>query len=437
MVAREMTPVSSFRLPTSDFRLPMGSAALHEEAKRVLVGGVNSPVRAFRAVGQEPIILERGKGAMVTDADGTRFIDLIMGWGALILGHAHPALVRAVRQRIADGAHLGLTHQGEVELARAVTEAIPSIEQVRFTASGTEACMTAVRLARAHTGRAKMLTFEGCYHGHSDGLLVKRSAGVPETLVQDTLVAPYQDREAVEAAFTQFGGQIAAVILEPVAANMGVVVPDRAFLRRLRELATQHGALLIFDEVVTGFRLAYGGAQALLGATPDLTILGKIIGGGFPIGAVGGRRDVMQRLAPDGGVYHAGTFAGHPVAMTAGLATLQELRRTNPYERLESLGIRLADGLRQAAKSAGVPVQVNRAGSMLTVFFSEKPVTDFASAKASQPTQFAAWANGLRQHGVLIPPSQCEALFLSTAHTAAMGDRIAAVASRVLKGLFS
>ena len=418
-----MTPANAeFRMRNAELE-----STWHEEATRVLVGGVNSPVRAFRAVGGEPLILERGRGATVTDAEGHRFIDLIMGWGALLLGHAHPAVVRAVRKRIADGAHLGLTHHGEVELARAITEAIPSIEQVRFAASGTEACMTAVRLARAHTERAKVLAFEGCYHGHSDGFLVARSAGVPQTLAQDTLVAPYQDCDAVEAAFAQFGDQIAGVILEPVAANMGVIVPDRRFLKRLRELTAQHGALLMFDEVVTGFRVAYGGAQARVGVTPDLTVLGKIIGGGFPIGAVGGRRDVMQHLAPEGDVYHAGTFAGHPAAMAAGLATLKELRRANPYERLEALTTRLAEGLRQAAARAGAAVQVNQASSMLTVFFSGRPVTDCSSANAGQPAQFAAWANGLRQHGVLVPPSPCEAMFLSTAHTEDMVDRIASV----------
>lgn len=422
-----MTQTTSIRNPKSEIR---NSTQILEQARRYLVGGVNSPVRAFRAVGQEPLILERGRGAVVVDADGTRFLDLIMGWGALILGHAHPAVVRAVRKRIADGAHLGLTHHGEVELARAITEAIPSVEQVRFAASGTEACMTAVRLARAHTARAKVLTFEGCYHGHSDGLLVTRSAGVPQTLAQDTLVVPYQDLDAVEAAFTQFGDQIAGVILEPVAANMGVIVPDRRFLKRLRALTAQHGALLMFDEVVTGFRVAYGGAQALVGVTPDLTVLGKIIGGGFPVGALGGRRDIMQRLAPEGGVYHAGTFAGHPAAMAAGLATLKELQRANPYERLEALTSRLAEGLRQAAARAGLPAQVNQAGSMLTVFFSGRPVTDCSSANAGQPAQFAAWANRLRQHGVLVPPSQFEAMFLSTAHTQDMVDRIVSVCLR-------
>ena len=379
-------------------------------------------------------MLVRGRGAMVTDADGNRFMDLIMGWGALILGHAPPAVGQAVKRRLADSAHLGLTHKGEVELARAIAEAIPSIEQVRFTASGTEACMTAVRLARAHTARAKILSFEGCYHGHSDGLLGKGSAGVPDAVGQEKLVVPYQDLQALEHVFAQFGGQIAGAIVEPVAANMGVIVPDVRFLKRLRELTSQHGSLLIVDEVVTGFRVAYGGAEAWAGVAPDLTVLGKIIGGGFPIGAVGGRRDIMQRLAPEGPVAHAGTFAGHPAAMTAGLATLHHLRRTNPYDRLESLGRQLASGLRQAAKRAGVPVQVNQLGSMLTVFFNGAPVTNASSAKASQTQRFARFADGLRQTGILIPPSQFEAMFLSTAHTAAMVDRIVSAASRVLRG---
>ena len=293
-----------------------------EEAQRYLVGGVNSPVRAFRAVGRDPLFVTKGQGALISDASRHAWIDCVMGWGALILGHAHPGVLRAVRRQVANGVHFGLTGQAEVALAKAISEAIASIEQVRFTPSGTEACMTVIRLARACTGRSKVLTFEGCYHGHSDGLLAKRSEGVPEAVAQETIVIPYNDLDALEEAFRRFGDQLACVLLEPVAANMGVVVPEAGFLQRLRELTRRHGALLIFDEVVTGFRLAYGGAQTLLGVTPDLTVLGKIIGGGFPIGAIGGPRHLMQRLAPEGTVYHAGTFAGHPVAMAAGLATL-------------------------------------------------------------------------------------------------------------------
>lgn len=403
------------------------------EASRVLVGGVNSPVRAFRAVGQEPLVLARGRGAVVTDADSRRFIDFIMGWGALILGHAHPSVAQAVRRRLNEGWHLGLTHEGEVALAQAISHAMPSLEQIRFTASGTEACMTAIRLARACTGRSKIVTFEGCYHGHSDGLLVKRSAGVPEPIAQETIVAPYADAQAVEEVFRQFPGQIAAVILEPVAANMGVVIPPRQFLQRLRELTTQHGGLLVFDEVVTGFRVAFGGAQRLFNVTPDLTVLGKIIGGGFPLGAVGGRRELMRRLAPEGDVYHAGTFAGHPAAMAAGLSTIQELQRTAPYARLAELGEQLAAGIRDAARQTGAAVHVNQFGSMLTVFFSDHPVTDFAGAKRADTGRFAHAANALRRDGILIPPSQFEAIFLSARHTPQMVTRTITSLSRALR----
>jgi len=397
-----------------------GSAKLLEDAKRYLVGGVNSPVRAFRAVGQEPLFLSRGHGALVTDAQERTFIDLIMGWGTLILGHAHPSVLRAIRRQLADGTHLGLTHQAEVALAKAISNALPSIDQVRFTVSGTEACMTAIRLARACTGRSKTLTFEGCYHGHSDGLLIKRgcSGGVPEPIAQETIVVPYNDLEALDEAFKRFGDVIACAIVEPVAANMGVVVPEVEFLQRLRDLTQRRGSLLIFDEVVTGFRVAYGGAQTVFGISPDLTVLGKIIGGGFPIGAVGGPRHLMRQLSPEGRVYHAGTFAGHPVAMAAGFATLDELKRQAPYERLERLGARLADGLCEAATRAGHPIRVNRLGSMLTVFFADA-------------ARFAAFANGLRHAGVLIPPSPFEAMFLSVAHTQELIDRIVRIASNV------
>ncbi|MBI3087885.1 MAG: glutamate-1-semialdehyde 2,1-aminomutase [Candidatus Omnitrophica bacterium] len=412
---------------------PRSASPAAPDSSAVLVGGVNSPVRAFRAVGQEPLVLARGKGAVVTDAGGRRFVDFIMGWGALLLGHAHPSVTQAVRRRLTAGWHLGLTHEGEVALAQAIHEAMPSVEQIRFTASGTEACMTAIRLARACTGRSKIVTFEGCYHGHSDGLLVKRSAGVPETIAQETIVAPYADVQTAEAAFRRFPGQIAAVILEPVAANMGVVVPPRQFLQRLRELAAQHGSLLIFDEVVTGFRVAFGGAQARFNVTPDLTVLGKIIGGGFPIGAVGGRRELMRRLAPEGDVYHGGTFAGHPAAMAAGLATIQALQRTRPYARLAELGGQLAGGIRDAARRAGIAVHVNQLGSMLTIFFSDHPVTDFAGAQRADAARFAHAANTLRQDGILVPPSQFEAMFLSVRHTPRMVERAIASVSRALR----
>lgn len=432
---------------------------LLDDAKRFLVGGVNSPVRAFRQVGQEPLVLVRGQGVWVTDAQGRQFLDFILGWGSLILGHVHPRVVRAVRRQVANSAMLGLTHPAEVHLAEAIAEAFPSIGKVRFTPSGTEACMTAIRLARAYTGRSKILTFEGCYHGHSDGVLVKRgpacaasgatmesaagrsglatlglakSGGVPEAIAQETIVISYNDLEALDEAITRYGAQLACAILEPVAANMGVIAPHHEFLQRLREVTKQRDILLIFDEVVTGFRVAYGGAQTLFGITPDLTVLGKIIGGGFPIGAVGGPWHLMQRLAPEGEVYHAGTFAGHPVTMAAGLATLDELKRESPYGALESLGGRLAQGLLTAASTAHIPIHVNQVGSMLTVFFSEGPVTHLASAQHANATRFATFANVLRKEGILIPPSPFEAMFLSTAHTQEHIDRVIDVASGAL-----
>jgi glutamate-1-semialdehyde 2,1-aminomutase len=401
-------------------------------ASRVLVGGVNSPVRAFRRVGREPVWADRGRGAVLHDAHGHARVDLIMGWGALILGHNPPAVMRAVRAQLSRGMLFGLTSEPEVALARQIVAAMPSIERVRFTVSGTEACMTAIRLARAATGRQKVLSFEGCYHGHSDGLLVKRgsglatlglagSAGVPPIIAQETLVIPFNDGAALDAAVAQFGDELACAIVEPVPANMGVVPPQPGFLQRLRELTTARGIVLIFDEVVTGFRLAYGGAQARVGVRPDLTVLGKIIGGGLPIGAVGGPARLMDRLAPEGDVYHAGTFAGHPLAMAAGLATLQTLRRERPYARLEALGARLADGL---AAMLQPPVQINRVGSMLTVYFSERPVRSFADTQSADTARFAALANAWRDAGVLVPPSPFEAMFLSTAHTAAHVDAI-------------
>jgi glutamate-1-semialdehyde 2,1-aminomutase len=407
------------------------------EARRVLVGGVNSPVRAFRRVGGEPIVAARGRGAILQDVQGRRFVDCVMGWGALILGHAHPEVMRAARLQLLRGPLFGLTTPPEVALARQIADAIPSIEQVRFTPSGTEACMTAIRVARAATGRSKVLSFEGCYHGHSDGLLVRRgsglatlglsgSAGVPASIAQETIVIPYNDTGALEEAIGRFGELIACAILEPVAANMGVVPPQPGFLRRVRELTAARGILLIFDEVVTGFRVAYGGAQSALGVTPDLTVLGKIIGGGFPIGAVGGPTRLMARLAPEGDVYHAGTFAGHPMAMAAGLATLQALRRQRPYAALEALGRRLEDGLRRALTHTEPQVQINRFGSMLTVFFGGRRVVSFADAQAADAKRFAAWAGRLRSRGILVPPSPFEALFLSTAHTSAQIDRIVA-----------
>ncbi len=404
-------------------------------AERYLVGGVNSPVRAFRHIGGDPLLLTRARGAVVTAQHGQRFIDFIMGWGALILGHNHPAVLGAVRRALSRGTLLGLTHPAEVELARLIAEAVPSVEQVRFTTSGTEACMTAVKLARAHTGRSKLLTFDGCYHGHSDSLMARNSAGIPEATVQETITVPFNDIRAFEEAILRSGRELACVIIEPVAANMGVVSPEPGFLARIREQTSHHGILLIFDEVVTGFRLGYAGAQGRFGIQADLTTFGKIIGGGLPIGAVGGPARLMQRLAPEGDVYHGGTFAGHPLTMAAGIAALTALNTNPPYERLEALSQRLTDGLAASAKRCGMPIQVNRAGSMWTVFFSETAVGNYAQANATRRDRFATWAGALRRRGLLIPPSPFEALFLSTAHTEAQVERFLRASSAAFKSM--
>lgn len=382
-----------------------------------LVGGVNSPVRAFRHVGGNPLLLTGSSKAFVSDGK-RRYLDFIMGWGALILGHTPPAVVAALRQQLSEAILLGLTHEAEEKLAGLIVESVPSVEQVRFTVSGTEACMTAIKLARACTGRPKIAMFEGCYHGHSDSPMAGHSAGIPSGVSQETVSIPFNDVAALEAAIHRWGRELACVIVEPVPANMGVVPPEAGFLSALRTLTSQHGILLVFDEVVTGFRVALGGAQQLYNLKADLTVFGKIIGGGLPIGALGGPASLMQRLAPVGDVYHGGTFAGHPLAMAAGIATLQEIKRRLPYQALERISRLLAEGLWTAATEAGVPVQINRAGSMLTLFFSESPVTRFAQAQAVNRNRFAQWAVGLRKAGILVPPSPFEALFVSTAHTA-------------------
>jgi len=401
-----------------------GKESVLEEAQRFLVGGVNSPVRAFRDVGGDPLVLVRAAGAEVVDHHGQTFLDFIAGWGAVVLGHNPPVVVEALRRGLDQGVLFGLTHPAEVELARLIVEAVPSVEQVRFMASGTEACLTAVKLARAHTGRTKVLIFEGCYHGHGETLMAGRSAGIPQAAAQDVVQVPFNDRGAFEAAVERYGRELACVIIEPVAANMGVVVPEPGILARIRNLTSRYGILLIFDEVVTGFRVGPGGAQALFGVTPDLTVFGKVIGGGLPIGAVGAPKRLMQHLAPEGEVFHAGTFAGHPLSMAAGVAVLRELNARAPYERLEQLAARLAQGLAASAQAHGIPIQVNRVGSMGTVFFSETPVRNQADAMASRQDQFAQWAKRLRAQGVLVSPSPREALFLTGAHTDAHIERL-------------
>ena len=393
------------------------NAAILREAQRWLVGGVNSPVRAFRHVGGDQLMLMEAHGATVIDSRGRSYVDFIMGWGALILGHNHSAVLRRLKQGADGGMLPGITHPAEIELARRIAQAVPSVEQVRFTVSGTEACMTAIRLARAVTARAKLLVFSGCYHGHGDSVMVGKSAGLPEAVAAQTLTAPFNDSEAAEELVQRHGREIACVIVEPVAANMGVVLPQPGFLERLRQVTARHGILLIFDEVVTGFRLAPGGAQERFGVAPDLITFGKIIGGGMPIGAIGGPRRLMQRLTPEGDVFHGGTFAGHPLSMTVGAAALEELRAHPPYHRLEQLSARAGEGLAAAAERTGIPIQVNRVGSLLTVFFADTPVRNWAEAGACHRERFAQWANALRAQGILVPPSPFEALFFSTAHT--------------------
>jgi glutamate-1-semialdehyde 2,1-aminomutase len=396
-------------------------------AKKVIPGGVNSPVRAFRAVGGEPPFIARGEGAYLWDEDGNRYVDYVLSWGPLILGHAHPAVVDAVSNAARRGTSYGAPTALETELAELVIEMVPSVEMVRFVNSGTEATMSALRLARAYTGRHKIVKFEGCYHGHGDMLLVQAgsgvatlglpdSPGVPPGAAQDTLTAPFNSLSAVEALFQQFPGEIAAVILEPVAGNMGVIPPASGFLAGLRALTETHGALLIFDEVMTGFRVALGGAQELYGIDPDLTTLGKVIGGGLPVGAYAGKREIMETVAPAGPMYQAGTLSGNPLAMTAGLVTLRELRRPAVFEGIVAQTERLCQGIGLAATEAGVPVYQTQIGTMFCTYFTEGPVTDYASAKTSDTAAFGRFFQAMLEAGVYLAPSQFEAGFTSTAH---------------------
>ncbi len=404
------------------------SQQLYANALRLIPGGVSSPVRAFRAVGGQPLFVQRGEGARVWDADGNSFIDYVSSWGPLIAGHAHPQVVAALKDAVERGTSYGAPTELEIELAELINAALPAVELVRFVNSGTEATMSALRLARAFTGRDKIIKFDGCYHGHADGLLVKAgsgvatlglpdSPGVPASYAEHTLVAPYNDLTGVAALFDRARDQIAAVIVEPVAGNMGVVPPQPGFLDGLRDLTQRHGALLIFDEVITGFRVGWHGAQGLFGVIPDLTCLGKVIGGGLPVGAYGGRRDIMEQIAPLGPVYQAGTLSGNPLAMTAGIATLRLLQERGAYEHLESLAAKLADGLLDAARSAGIPTGGNRVGSAMTLFFTSQPVTDYASARTADTARYAAYFRGMLERGVYLAPSQFEAGFVGLAHT--------------------
>jgi glutamate-1-semialdehyde 2,1-aminomutase len=420
------------------------SHAAFERAKTLIPGGVNSPARAFGGVGGEPIFFSRGEGAYLFDLDGNRYIDYVGSWGPLILGHAHPQIVADLSEAAARGTSFGAPTEAESELCQLIVEAVPSIEKVRLVNSGTEATMSAIRLARGFTGREIVVKFAGNYHGHVDSLLVAagssaatlgvpNSPGVTSGTVKDTLVLQYNDISGIEAAFHEHGPRIAAVILEPVVGNMGVVVPAAGFLHTLRELTHHHGTVLIFDEVMTGFRVAYGGAQSLFGVRPDLTTLGKIVGGGLPVGAYGGRAEIMDHVLPAGKVFQAGTLSGNPLATAAGIIMLKILRDTNPYPRLEQLSGRLANGLAAAAKSAGAPHTIARVGSMLTLFFHGEPVTDWPSASRCDTKRFARFFWGLIDRGVYFPCSQFEALFVSSAHSEADIDATISAAAAALR----
>ncbi len=404
------------------------SLKLFEEAQRYLPGGVDSPVRAFKAVGGTPPFIKKGKDCHITDADGNEYIDYVASWGPLVLGHAHPSVVATIQEAAANGTTFGASTEAEIKLAKMVTEAVPSIEMVRFVNSGTEATMSALRLARAFTGRDKIIKFAGGYHGHSDGLLVKAgsglatlglpgSPGVPESYTMNTLIAPYNDTEAVAELFRAYTGEIAAVIVEPVAANMGVVLPQPGFLENLRKLTIENNTLLVFDEVITGFRAAYGGAQSVFNIKPDLTCLGKIIGGGLPVGAFGGKKEIMEMIAPQGQVYQAGTLSGNPLAMAAGIATLELLKQPDFYVKLEQTAAQLKEGIAEAAASCNCGVYISGFASFLTIFFTANPVTDYESACKSDTAVFSRFFNYLLSNGIYWPPSQFEAAFVSAAHS--------------------
>jgi glutamate-1-semialdehyde 2,1-aminomutase len=422
------------------------SRALHARAVERIPGGVNSPVRAFRAVGGEPVYISRAEGPYLYGADGARYIDYVGSWGPMILGHAHPGVVKAIADAAACGTSYGAPTEREVVFAETLCAAIPSIEMVRLCSSGTEACMGALRVARGFTGRDKIVKFEGCYHGHADFLLVKAgsgaatfgvpdSAGVPEGVARNTLTARYNDLDAVARLFEEEGERIAAVITEPVVGNMGCVPPREGFLQGLAALCAKHGALFVLDEVMTGFRVALQGAQGRYGLRPDLTTLGKIVGGGMPLAAFGGRRDVMSRLAPVGPVYQAGTLSGNPVATAAGLATIERLHAPGFYDKLEQTGAALEEGMREAARRAGVKVCVQRVGAMWTVFFGVDAVTDWDTAAKADTKAFARWHQALLARGVYMPPSQWEAAFHSITHDEAVVEATLAAAREAFKAV--
>ena len=422
------------------------SEQLFAEALKYIPGGVNSPVRAFRAVGGQPFFVNKAKGARVWDVDGNEYLDYVGTWGPAILGHAHPRIIKAVQAAAEAGTSFGIPNPFEVTLAKMICAWVPSVQKVRMCNSGTEACMSAIRLARGFTKRDKIIKFDGCYHGHADSLLVKAgsgaltfgnpdSAGVPAAFTQHTIVLPYNDRAAVKAAFAANPNQIAGIIVEPVPGNAGLYLPQPGYLEFLSEITRVDGALLVFDEVMTGFRLAKGGAQERFAITPDLSCFGKVIGAGLPVGAFGGRGEIMDYLAPVGPVYQAGTLSGNPVAMAAGIAALEELAASNAYAKLEQLGVALEAGMRSVAKSAGVLVQFNRCGSMFCGYFTSEPVHNVAEAMRSDRERFKRYFHGMLAEGIYFAPSQFEAGFLSTAHTAADIEQTVTAAAKVMKTL--
>ena len=420
------------------------SERLFAEALKYIPGGVNSPVRAFRAVGGQPFFVNKAEGARVWDVDGNEYLDYVGTWGPAILGHAHPKIIKAVRAAARHGTSFGIPNPFEVTLAKMICTWLPSVQKVRMCNSGTEATMSAIRLARGFTKRDKIIKFDGCYHGHADSLLVKAgsgaltfgnpdSAGVPAAFTQHTVVLPFNDREAVKAAFAANQDQIAGIIVEPVPGNAGLYLPQPGYLEFLREVTTANGALLLFDEVMTGFRLANGGAQEHFGITPDLSCFGKVIGGGLPVGAFGGRAEIMDYLAPLGPVYQAGTLSGNPLAMAAGIAALEELAASDAFVKLEELGAALEAGMKGAAKAAGIPVQFNRCGSMFCGYFTSEPVHNVADAMKSDRERFKKYFHGMLAEGIYLAPSQFEAGFLSTAHTAADIEQTVTAAAKVMR----
>jgi glutamate-1-semialdehyde 2,1-aminomutase len=422
------------------------SHELFAQALQFIPGGVNSPVRAFRGVGGEPFFVDRAKGSRVYDVDGNDYIDYVCTWGPAILGHAHPVIIGAIKQAAEHGTSFGIPNPLEVTMARLIRSAVPSVQKVRMCNSGTEATMSAIRLARGFTKRDKIIKFDGCYHGHADSLLVKAgsgaltfghpdSAGVPASFTQHTIVLPFNDAEAVKAAFAANAGQVAGIILEPVPGNAGLYLPKPGYLEFLREITKANDALLIFDEVMTGFRLARGGAQERFGISPDLTCFGKIIGGGLPVGAFGGRAEIMDHLAPLGPVYQAGTLSGNPLAMAAGIAALEELSRNNIYGQLEQIGARLETGMKTAARNARVAVQFQRIGSMFCGYFTDQPVHNVEDAMKSDRARFGRFFHGMLEQGIYLAPSQFEAGFISSAHSTEDIDRTIAAAEKVLKAI--